>query len=149
MPKQLQKCPHCGLQLVPSPKEWKHTREIVGRMTQREMAKALGVKASHIAYIENGHRNPSGDLILKYLTLRESLYKNAKKRALEVDREATADEAKRAKAIAAARKNGGRLIAPKKPAKKKAPKKAKPVKPKKVRAPKAAKPVEEQAPAAA
>lgn len=147
MPKQLQKCPHCGLQLVPSPKEWKHTREIVGRMTQREMAKALGVKASHIAYIENGHRNPSGDLILKYLALREQLYKNAKKRALEVDKEASAEEAKRAKAIAAARKNGGRLIMTKKPAKKKA---APPKKPKKAKKAKAVKPVEEQeAPAAA
>ncbi len=29
------------------------------RMTQRELATAVGVKASHIAYIENGHRNPS------------------------------------------------------------------------------------------
>lgn len=146
MPKQLQKCPHCGLQLVPSPKEWKHTREVVGHMTQREMAKALGVKASHIAYIENGHRNPSGDLILKYMKLREELYKNAKKRALEVDKEASAEEAKREKAIAAARKNGGRVTPVKKPPKKKVAAPKKPKKPKKV---KAVKPVEEQAPAAA
>jgi transcriptional regulator with XRE-family HTH domain len=33
------------------------------RMTQRELAAALGVKASHIAYIENGHRKPSISLI--------------------------------------------------------------------------------------
>jgi len=26
------------------------------RMSQRELAAAIGVKASHIAYIENGHR---------------------------------------------------------------------------------------------
>jgi transcriptional regulator with XRE-family HTH domain len=29
------------------------------RMPQRQLAAAVGVKASHIAYIENGHRNPS------------------------------------------------------------------------------------------
>jgi transcriptional regulator with XRE-family HTH domain len=33
------------------------------RMTQRELASAIGVKASHIAYIENGHRRPSIPLI--------------------------------------------------------------------------------------
>ena len=32
-------------------------------MTQRELAAAIGVKASHIVYIENGHRNPSISLI--------------------------------------------------------------------------------------
>jgi transcriptional regulator with XRE-family HTH domain len=29
------------------------------RLTQRELAKAVGVKASHIAYLENGQRRPS------------------------------------------------------------------------------------------
>jgi transcriptional regulator with XRE-family HTH domain len=33
------------------------------RMTQRELAAAIGVKASHIAYIENGHRKPSISLM--------------------------------------------------------------------------------------
>ena len=33
------------------------------RMTQRELAAALDVKASHIAYIENGHRKPSMSLM--------------------------------------------------------------------------------------
>jgi transcriptional regulator with XRE-family HTH domain len=33
------------------------------RMTQRELASAIGVKASHIAYIENGQRKPSIALI--------------------------------------------------------------------------------------
>ena len=33
------------------------------RMTQRELAAAVGVKASHIAYIENGQRKPSISLI--------------------------------------------------------------------------------------
>ena len=32
-------------------------------MSQRELAAAIGVKASHIAYIENGHRRPSISLI--------------------------------------------------------------------------------------
>ena len=32
-------------------------------MSQRELGTALGVKASHIAYLENGHRNPSISLI--------------------------------------------------------------------------------------
>jgi transcriptional regulator with XRE-family HTH domain len=34
------------------------------RMSQRELAAAIGVKASHIAYIENGHRRPSIPLII-------------------------------------------------------------------------------------
>ncbi len=33
------------------------------RMTQRELAAAVGVKASHIAYIENSRRRPSIPLI--------------------------------------------------------------------------------------
>jgi transcriptional regulator with XRE-family HTH domain len=33
------------------------------RMTQRDLAAAIGVEASHIAYIENGHRRPSISLI--------------------------------------------------------------------------------------
>ena len=33
------------------------------RMTQRELATAVGIKASHVAYIENGHRRPSIALI--------------------------------------------------------------------------------------
>jgi transcriptional regulator with XRE-family HTH domain len=33
------------------------------RMTQRELATAVGVKASHIAYLENGRRRPSIPLI--------------------------------------------------------------------------------------
>jgi transcriptional regulator with XRE-family HTH domain len=34
------------------------------RMSQRELAAAVGVKASHIAYIESGHRRPSISLII-------------------------------------------------------------------------------------
>lgn len=33
------------------------------RLTQRDLAAVVGVKASHIAYIENGHRKPSISLI--------------------------------------------------------------------------------------
>ena len=33
------------------------------RMTQRELAAATGIKASHIAYLENGRRKPSISLI--------------------------------------------------------------------------------------
>ena len=33
------------------------------RMTQRKLAEAVGVKASHIAYIEGGHRRPSLTLL--------------------------------------------------------------------------------------
>jgi transcriptional regulator with XRE-family HTH domain len=33
------------------------------RMTQRELAAAIGVKASHVAYIESGHRKPSISLM--------------------------------------------------------------------------------------
>ena len=34
------------------------------RMSQRDLAAAVGIKASHIAYIENGHRRPSIPLII-------------------------------------------------------------------------------------
>src|ERR1039457_3341285 len=33
------------------------------RMTQRDLATAVGIKASHVAYIENGYRKPSISLI--------------------------------------------------------------------------------------
>ena len=33
------------------------------RMTQRDLAAAIGVKASHVAYIENGNRKPSISLM--------------------------------------------------------------------------------------
>ena len=33
------------------------------RMTQRDLAAAVGIKASHVAYIKNGHRRPSIRLI--------------------------------------------------------------------------------------
>jgi transcriptional regulator with XRE-family HTH domain len=33
------------------------------RLTQRELARKLGVKASHVAYLENGRRRPSLSLL--------------------------------------------------------------------------------------
>ena len=45
------------------------------RMTQRDLAAAVGVKASHIAYIENSRRKPSISLINR---LAETLGLNAK-----------------------------------------------------------------------
>ena len=63
--KQLQKCPSCGARLVPHPGEMRDLR-LFAELTQREMAAYLGVKSSHVAYLENGRRSPSGDLILRY-----------------------------------------------------------------------------------
>jgi len=40
----------------------KRRREALG-LTQRELARKLGVKASHIAYLENGRRRPSLSLL--------------------------------------------------------------------------------------
>jgi transcriptional regulator with XRE-family HTH domain len=34
-------------------------------MTQRDLAAAVGIKASHVAYIENGRRKPSISLIVR------------------------------------------------------------------------------------
>ena len=42
----------------------RHQREAF-RLTQRELASQLGVKASHIAYIEGGLRRPSLSLVRK------------------------------------------------------------------------------------
>jgi transcriptional regulator with XRE-family HTH domain len=39
-------------------------------MTQRELATAVGIKASHIAYIENSRRRPSIPLIIPLMALR-------------------------------------------------------------------------------
>lgn len=42
----------------------KHRRDAL-RLTQRELAGKLGVRASHIAYIENGMRRPSLSVLRK------------------------------------------------------------------------------------
>jgi transcriptional regulator with XRE-family HTH domain len=42
----------------------KHRRDAL-RLTQRELAAKLGVRASHIAYIENGMRRPSLSVLRK------------------------------------------------------------------------------------
>ncbi len=40
----------------------KHRRELLG-LTQRELAAKIGVKASHVAYLENERRRPSLSLL--------------------------------------------------------------------------------------
>ena len=70
--RQLGFCPACGARLVPTPEEMKRLRTLSG-LSQREMAKLLGVKASHIAYLETAKRFPSGPLILRYRKLEKRL----------------------------------------------------------------------------
>ena len=70
--RQLQKCPNCGARLVPRPKEIRDLR-LFARLSQREMADYLGVKSSHVAYLENGRRSPSRDLILRYRQIEKKL----------------------------------------------------------------------------
>jgi DNA-binding XRE family transcriptional regulator len=38
---------------------------ITAKLTQRTLAKRVGIKASHIAYIEAGRRKPSLDLVMR------------------------------------------------------------------------------------
>jgi transcriptional regulator with XRE-family HTH domain len=45
----------------------KHRRDAL-RLTQRQLATKLGVRASHIAYIENGMRRPSLSVLRKIAT---------------------------------------------------------------------------------
>ncbi len=70
--KHLAKCPSCGTRLIPRPQEFKDLRKVAS-LTQREMAGYLGVKSSHVAYLENGRRSPSGDLILRYRKVEQKL----------------------------------------------------------------------------
>jgi transcriptional regulator with XRE-family HTH domain len=76
---QLLKCPSCGTRLVPRPEEIKDLRHFA-ELTQREMARYLGVKSSHVAYLENGRRFPSGDLILRYRKVERMLLSKSKSR---------------------------------------------------------------------
>lgn len=78
--KQLQKCPNCGIRLVPRPTEIRDLRVAAG-LTQREMANQLGVKSSHVAYLENGRRSPSGDLILRYRKVEKMLQSKGKRKS--------------------------------------------------------------------
>jgi transcriptional regulator with XRE-family HTH domain len=70
--RQLLKCPNCGTRLVPNPSEIRDLR-LFAELTQREMARYLGVKSSHVAYLEKGRRFPSGDLILRYRRVEKML----------------------------------------------------------------------------
>jgi transcriptional regulator with XRE-family HTH domain len=59
-------CPHCGKSLSMTPKWFLNIRHFMG-LTQRELAVKLGVKASHVAYLENGRRHPSPALLTRYM----------------------------------------------------------------------------------
>ena len=67
----MQACPHCKKRLMPKPAEILALRRSRGE-TQRQMAATLGVKASHIAYMETGQRKPSGSLVLRMMKLSRS-----------------------------------------------------------------------------
>jgi transcriptional regulator with XRE-family HTH domain len=72
VPKNANKvCPWCQKPLTLKPAEYLKIREALG-MTQRQIAEKLGVKASHIAYLENGRRNPSPNLLAKIIKLSET-----------------------------------------------------------------------------
>jgi transcriptional regulator with XRE-family HTH domain len=70
--RQLEFCPDCGARLVPAPQEMKRLRQLAS-LSQRTMADRLNVKASRVAYLERGSRNPSGALILRYRKLKKRL----------------------------------------------------------------------------
>lgn len=67
---QTKVCPHCHKPLSLKPREYLMIREALG-LTQRQIATKLGVKASHVAYLENGRRHPSPALLGKILKLQE------------------------------------------------------------------------------
>ena len=62
---------------MPSPAEFRELRATAG-LTQREIAERLGVKASYIAYLENGHRYPSGEFVLRYRKVEKALRRKGK-----------------------------------------------------------------------
>ncbi len=82
----LLECPNCRTRLVPHPEEMRSLRRFAG-LTQREMAEHLGVKASHIAYLENGRRFPSGALILRYRKVERELLSEVKRKLKSESRE--------------------------------------------------------------
>lgn len=77
---QLEFCPKCGTRLVPRPADVKRLRQLA-ELTQRQFAAMLKVKASHVAYLESGKRNPSGDFILRYRAVERMLLRKARKLA--------------------------------------------------------------------
>lgn len=82
----LVKCPSCGTRLVPRPEEIRDLR-LFAELTQREMAEHLGVKASHVAYLENGRRFPSGNLILRYRKVERMLLSKVERKVASESRE--------------------------------------------------------------
>jgi len=59
------RCPNCGARIVPTPRELKQWR-LAAKLSQRKIGAILKVSASHVAYLENGKRSPSGSLIERY-----------------------------------------------------------------------------------
>ena len=58
-------CPNCGARIVPTPKEMKRWRLDAG-LTQREMGKRLKISAAFVAYLEQGKRSASANVIARY-----------------------------------------------------------------------------------
>ena len=61
----LTRCPYCGARIIPTPKELKRWR-LAAHLSQRKIGAILKISASHVAYLENGKRSPSGSLIERY-----------------------------------------------------------------------------------
>lgn len=87
-PNQLTHCPDCGAQLLPRGTDWLDVR-MQYNLTQRDLAAMLGVKASHIAYLEAESRFPSAALILRFRAVKEKLAKQKIKQAERVLKEAS------------------------------------------------------------
>ena len=69
-------CPWCHKPLTLPPSEFLGIRQALS-FTQREMATRLGIKASHVAYLENGRRQPSTMLLAKYIKLAKRVLRRA------------------------------------------------------------------------
>ena len=67
-------CPNCGARIIPTPKELKRWR-LAAHLSQRKIGAILKISASHVAYLENGKRSPSGALIERYRKFRTERHK--------------------------------------------------------------------------
>ena len=64
-PVALDRCPNCGVRLMPTPKEMKEWRQLAG-LSKLDMAAHLGISPAYITYLENGVRSPSASVIARY-----------------------------------------------------------------------------------
>jgi transcriptional regulator with XRE-family HTH domain len=92
MSRQLKNCPSCGASLIPASAEFKTVREL-GGLTQREMGELLGVKGSHVAYLENNLRVPSGGLILRFRAVQKKLIAAASNKIKQMEAQLPRDRA--------------------------------------------------------